>query len=104
MKHYLSILLCLVITSVIAQDSTTFIRVNLVGYTNSAPKKALIISKEKIKVAFFIYAVPSKTKTPIKTTLSKNQPWDPFPYNYMLDLKTVRGYEKTYMGAILLLR
>jgi gliding motility-associated-like protein len=25
-------------------------------------------------------------------------------YNYMLDLKTVRGYEKTYMGAILLLR
>lgn len=25
-------------------------------------------------------------------------------YNYMLDLKTVRGYEKTYMGAVLLLR
>jgi len=89
MKHYLSILLCLVITSVIAQDSTSFIRVNLVGYTNSAPKKALIISKEKIKVAFFIYAVTSNTKTPIKTTLSKNQPWDPFAYNYMLDFSSV---------------
>lgn len=25
-------------------------------------------------------------------------------YNYMLEVKTVRGYEKTYMGAILLLR
>ena len=89
MKYFLSLLLCIVFTSAIAQDSTSFIRVNLVGYTNSAPKKALIISKEKIKVAFFIYAVPSNTKTPIKTTLSKNQPWDPFPYNYMLDFSSV---------------
>ena len=89
MKYFLSLLLCLVITSVIAQDSTSFIRVNLVGYTNSAPKKALIISKKKIKVAFFIYDKQSTTKTPIKTILSKNQPWDPFPYNYLLDFSSV---------------
>jgi hypothetical protein len=89
MKHFLSILLCLVVTSVIAQDSTSFIRVNLVGYTNAAPKKALIISKKKIKVAFFIFAIQSNTKTPFKATLSKNQPWDPFPYNYSLDFSSV---------------
>lgn len=89
MKHFLSFLLCLVFTSVIAQDSTSFIRFNLVGYTNAAPKKALIISKKKIKVAFFIYDEQSTTKTPIKATLSKNQPWDPFPYNYLLDFSSV---------------
>ena len=89
MKYFLSFLLCLFLTNLQAQDSLSFIRVNLVGYTKDASKKALVISKKKIKTQFYIYALSSNTKSLISATLSKKQPWDPFDYNYLLDFSLV---------------
>jgi endoglucanase len=89
MKYFLSFLLCLFLANLQAQDSLSFIRVNLVGYTKEASKKALVISKKKIKTQFYIYALSSNTKSLISATLSKKQPWDPFDYNYLLDFSLV---------------
>lgn len=74
---------------VIAQDSTSFVRVNLIGYTNAKPKKALVISKKKSTDTFFIHSLQTNTKTAVKAILSKNQPWEPFPYNYILDFSAI---------------
>ena len=89
MKTIAAFFLSLFCLSLHAQDSTAFIRLNLIGYTNSAPKKALLISKHKRKESFFIQAVAGGQKTPIKPIQSANQPWDPFPYNYTLDFSGI---------------
>jgi hypothetical protein len=90
MKFVYLFIFCLSSAVGIAQDSTAFIRLNLVGYTNAAEKKALVISKNKINQAYFIHALQNNNKTPVKAILSKNQPWDPFPYNYTIDFSTLQ--------------
>ena len=78
-----------------AQDSTSFIRVNLVGYTNAAPKKAVVISKAKLREKFVIVSATDGSVKPISAVLSANKPWDPFPYNYILDFSYI-GVEGSY--------
>ena len=73
-----------------AADSTAFIRLNLLGYTNQAPKKALLIAQQRIGHKFQLYSMENKTVIPLKPLLSKNTPWDPFPYNYVLDFSFVK--------------
>ena len=89
MHRTIGFLLCLLASSTVAQDSTAFIRLNLVGYSNYAPKQALLISKQKNRNNFYIVSVSGKSRSSIKATLSKKQPWDPFPYNYLLDFSSV---------------
>lgn len=89
MRPIILLLLCLTGISASAQDSTAFIRLNLIGYTNSTPKKALLISKTKKKETFFIRSLVDGSSKPVRATLSKNQPWDPFPFNYVLDFSDV---------------
>lgn len=85
----LLLLVCFILTVLAkAQDSTAFIRLNLIGYTNATPKKALLISKQKRKETFYLEQVSTHTRTPLKLAPSKNQPWDPFPYNYILDFSS----------------
>ena len=84
-KYVYLFIFCLSSVVGIAQDSTAFIRLNLVGYTNAAEKKALVISKNKINQSYQIHALQTNNKTPVKAILSKNQPWEPFPYNYTID-------------------
>jgi hypothetical protein len=78
-----------------AQDSTSFIRVNLVGYTNTAPKKAVVISKAKLKDKFVIVSASDGSVKPVAAALSANKPWDPFPYNYIIDFSYI-GAEGSY--------
>ncbi len=73
-----------------AADSTAFIRLNLLGYTNQAPKKALLIAQQRIGRKFQLYSMDNKSVVPLKPLLSKKMPWDPFPYNYVLDFTFVR--------------
>jgi hypothetical protein len=84
--------------SLAAQDSMSFIRVNLVGYTNAAPKKAVLISKVKLKDKFFLVStIDGSTKT-VTAVLSKNKPWDPFPFNYILDFSTITAEGEYYIA------
>ncbi len=71
------------------QDSTVFVRINWVGYTNQAPKKALVISKKQIKSKFQLIAVESKRAVNLKLVPSVKDSWDPFPFNYALDFSFV---------------
>jgi hypothetical protein len=87
------LILCLAFFSPIclfAADSTAFIRLNLLGYTNQAPKKALLIAQQRIGRKFQLYSMDNKSVVPLKPLLSKNIPWDPFPYNYLLDFSFVK--------------
>ncbi len=81
-----------------AQDSVSFIRVNLVGYTNAAPKKAVLISKVKLKDKFVLVSAADGSTKPVTAVLSKNDPWDPFPFNYILDFSTVNTYGDYYFA------
>lgn len=85
MKYAQLFIFCLFNAVGIAQDSSAFIRMNLVGYTNAAEKKALVISKNKINQAYYISALQTNKKTTVSAVLSRNRPWDPFPYNYTID-------------------
>jgi hypothetical protein len=89
MRLFLTLVFCVTHYVVFSQDSTAFIRLNLVGYTNATPKKALLISTIKRKEQFFIESLSSKKRIALQLAPSKNQPWDPFPYNYILDFSSV---------------
>ncbi len=64
----------------ISQD--VYIRVNLIGYEASHPKKALILSQAPIKDDWFIYQENGKKVKEIKSTLLKKEKWAPFDYYY----------------------
>ena len=90
MKKLILCLAFLLPVCLFAADSTAFIRLNLLGYTNQAPKKALIIAQQRIGRKFQLHSMDNKTVIPLKPLLSKNIPWDPFPYNYVLDFTFVK--------------
>lgn len=88
--NYRVLILCLLCSKLsLGQDSLSFIRLNLIGYTNAAPKKALLISKNKIRDNFYIYSFQDQKRIPLKAVLSTRQPWDPFPYNYEIDFSFI---------------
>ena len=64
----------------ISQD--VHIRVNLIGYATSHPKKALILSKEPIKDEWFIYQENGKKVKEVNPILLKGENWAPFDYYY----------------------
>jgi hypothetical protein len=66
-----------------------------VGYTNTAPKKAVVISKAKLKDKFVIVSASDGSVKPVAAALSANKPWDPFPYNYIIDFSYI-GAEGSY--------
>ena len=65
----------------ISQD--VHIRVNLIGYATSHPKKALILSKEPIKDEWFIYQENGKKVKEVNPILLKGENWAPFDYYYV---------------------
>ena len=56
-----------------AADSTAFIRLNLLGYTIQAPKKALIIAQQRISRKFQLYSVDNKSVVPLKPLLTSSR-------------------------------
>ena len=64
----------------ISQD--VHIRVNLIGYEASHPKKALILSKTPINDAWFIFQENGKKVKEINPILLKGENWAPFDYYY----------------------
>jgi len=58
------------------------IRVNLIGYEASHPKKALILSKTPNKDAWFIFQENGKKVKELKPMLLKTENWAPFDYYY----------------------
>jgi hypothetical protein len=100
MKIRAGLLLILVASlfSSFAQDSTSFIRVNLVGYTNAAPKKAVVISKTKLREKFVIVSASDGSVKPVTAVLSANKPWEPFPYNYLIDFSYIGAEGEYYLA------
>ena len=77
----------------ISQD--VHIRVNLIGYEASHPKKALILSKTPINDAWFIFQENGKKVKEINPILLKGENWAPFDYYYecnFTDIKTHGTY------------
>ncbi len=80
-----------------AQDGSAFLRVNMIGYTNAAPKKALVIAHAKLKDKFILVSVKDSSSKPINAILSKRTAWDPFPFNYQLDFSNTTEAGKYYI-------
>ncbi len=80
-----------------AQDGSAFLRVNLIGYTNAAPKKALVIAHTKLKDKFILVSVKDSSSKPLAAVLSKRMAWDPFPFNYQLDFSNTTEAGKYYI-------
>lgn len=74
--------------AVAAQDSVSFIRVNLVGYTNAGPKRALVISKKKLEQAIYLFSYQNNQQTLLLLKGSQQEPWYPFSYNYEIDFSS----------------
>jgi hypothetical protein len=93
----LIILLVALCIQISAQDQQTHLRVNLLGYTNAAPKKALVLSKVKLKDKFVLVSMNDSSTLPIHASLSKKSGWDPFAYYYQLDFSTITAPGEYYI-------
>ena len=93
----LIILLVALCIQISAQDQQTHLRVNLLGYTNAAPKKALVLSKVKLKDKFVLVSMNDSSTLPIHAALSKKSGWDPFAYYYQLDFSTITAPGEYYI-------
>jgi len=93
----LIILLVALCIQISAQDQQTHLRVNLLGYTNAAPKKALVLSKVKLKDKFVLVSMSDSSTLPIHAALSKKSGWDPFAYYYQLDFSTITAPGEYYI-------
>lgn len=83
-------LLCLLalLAFLVPQAQDTYLRVNLIGYTNAGPKQALLLSKKKIREKFFLVSKKDSSTLPLNPQPSAKKPWAPFSYNYALDFST----------------
>jgi endoglucanase len=89
LRFLLALLLLSLSIQLNAQEQTTHIRVNLLGYTNTAPKKALVLSKLKLKDKFVLVSMNDSSTKALSAVLSKKSPWDPFAFYYQLDFSSV---------------
>jgi endoglucanase len=94
----LMMLLVALCMQLIAQDPPTHVRVNLLGYTNAATKKALVLSKVKLKEKFALVSVKDGVARPLNATLSEKTAWDPFPFNYQLDFSAITEPGQYYIS------
>ena len=72
-----------------AQD--IFVRVNLVGYSSSQPKKALILSKKELTDHLVLIAENGKKVKDIHPPLLKRENWAPFDYYYECDFTDINS-------------
>jgi endoglucanase len=72
-----------------AQDSVSFVRLNLVGYTNYGPKRALIISKKKLEQPVYLFSFQTNQPITLPLIPSQQQSWPPFFYNYEVDFSSI---------------
>ena len=79
-QNFFLLLLLFLACKGISQDVQ--IRVNLIGYATSHPKKALILSKTPINDAWFIFQENGKKVKEINPILLKGENWAPFDYYY----------------------
>ncbi|MFN9380784.1 MAG: glycoside hydrolase family 9 protein [Bacteroidota bacterium] len=92
-QNFFLLLLLFLACKGVSQD--IHIRVNLIGYEASHPKKALILSKMPINDAWFIFQENGKKVKEINPILLKKENWAPFNYYYegnFTDIKTPGTY------------
>ena len=70
------------------------IRVNLIGYEASHPKKALILSKMPINDAWFIFQENGEKVKEIKPILLRGENWAPFDYYYEGNFTDIKTHDK----------
>ena len=92
-QNFFLLLLLFLACKGVSQDVP--IRVNLIGYEASHPKKALILSKMPINDAWFIFQENGEKVKEIKPILLRGENWAPFDYYYegnFTDIKTHGTY------------
>ena len=83
-QNFFLLLLLFLACKGVSQD--VHIRVNLIGYEASHPKKALILSKTPINDAWFIFQENGKKVKEINPILLKGENWAPFDYYWIQSL------------------
>jgi hypothetical protein len=81
-----------------AQDA--ILRVNLIGYTKSAPKKALLLTKSPVRDRFQLIPAAGGKPVPLKAEASGTGAWSPFKYAYVLDFSSVTAEGKYQIAAM----
>ena len=66
-----------------------FYRINLVGYTNALPKRALLLAKADVTDNFFIQLASGGTRVMLRLEKTKETPWPPFSFCYALDFSKI---------------
>jgi endoglucanase len=96
-----SILLCLLFllsaASVLA-ESLLEIRVNLAGYPVHLPKKALVLSQQKLRTDILLKRENGEVVSAFKLKLSDST-WHPFSHTYSIDFSEIEEYGNYYFES-----
>ena len=95
-QNFFLLLLLFLACKGVSQD--VHIRVNLIGYEASHPKKALILSKMPINDAWFIFQENGKKVKEINPMLLKGENWAPFDYYYECNFRCLDNTSLTSTG------
>jgi endoglucanase len=87
MKGFWLVMALTACTTLAAQDAV--LRVNLVGYPRSGPKRALLLSKGPSRERLWLVPEQGGARRRLAAQLSQRTPWPPFTHCYEIDMDTV---------------
>ncbi|MEB2778173.1 glycoside hydrolase family 9 protein [Algoriphagus sp. D3-2-R+10] len=85
----------LVVSSSLSAESLLEVRVNLAGYPTHSPKKALVLSQEKLKNKILLKRESGEVVVTFKLTELESA-WHPFSHAYSIDFSTITEQGKYF--------